>query len=210
MNERLNTMKYYDEYAEEFIASTINVSLTKCYRRFETWLKDDSSILDFGCAGGRDSRYFLEKGYKVTPLDACSSMCEHTLAYTGLPVMCMHLDELSFHERFDAIWCCAFLVHLPRHIMPDVIIRILNSLKQDGILFVSFCKGEGERVDSKGRFICSYDKNDIENLVVRADTRIMDEFETTDRRLGDELNWTNVVVKKAAMQPMDLLIDFSW
>lgn len=33
------------------------------------------SILDFGCDSGRDTKYFLEKGYQVAAIDGSAELC---------------------------------------------------------------------------------------------------------------------------------------
>ena len=37
--------------------------------KFLSYLSAGSYILDFGCGSGRDSKYFLEKGYRVDAVD---------------------------------------------------------------------------------------------------------------------------------------------
>ena len=60
-----SSVDYYNSHAEAFIDSSINADVSLLYNEFEKLLKDGSYILDLGCGSGRDSKHFLEKGYKV-------------------------------------------------------------------------------------------------------------------------------------------------
>ena len=47
-------------------------------------LRESKSILDFGCGSGRDSKYFLEKGYTVRAIDGSEKLCELASKYIDL------------------------------------------------------------------------------------------------------------------------------
>ena len=59
---------------------------------------DDASILDLGCGSGRDTRYFLERGYQVNAIDGSAELCALASEYTKIPVRC-----LLFQERTGSI-----------------------------------------------------------------------------------------------------------
>ena len=42
---------------------------------FLSYLDPEARILDLGCGSGRDSRYFLDQGYKVTSVDGSVKLC---------------------------------------------------------------------------------------------------------------------------------------
>ena len=62
--EKYNTLKYYNENAEHYCESTINGDMKEDYDKFLSILPSKAHILDFGCGSGRDSKYFLDNGYK--------------------------------------------------------------------------------------------------------------------------------------------------
>ena len=64
-----NSVKYYDDNAESFFESTVNADMSRQYQAFLREVPKEGRILDFGCGTGRDSRYFLQQGYKVTAID---------------------------------------------------------------------------------------------------------------------------------------------
>lgn len=69
------TIDYYNLNAENFIESTQNVDMHHAQDRFLQLLDENASILDFGCGSGRDTRYFLDKGYRVTATDGSAELC---------------------------------------------------------------------------------------------------------------------------------------
>ena len=81
-----NTINYYNQNAENFIANTQNADMHPTQERFLRLLDANTSILDFGCGSGRDTKYFLEKGYQVTAIDGSAELCRLASEFTGIEV----------------------------------------------------------------------------------------------------------------------------
>ena len=81
--EKYDTLKYYNQNAEKYCEQTKNGDMTEAYNRFLLLLPDRAYILDFGCGSGRDSKYFLEKGYTVRAIDGSEKLCELASDYIG-------------------------------------------------------------------------------------------------------------------------------
>ena len=77
------TIEYYNTHADRYSEITRNADMSDIYKRFEKNLKPGCRILDLGCGSGRDSKYFLDKGYDVISLDASEAMCRKTQEPTG-------------------------------------------------------------------------------------------------------------------------------
>mgnify|MGYP000842150560 FL=1 len=60
-----NTLKYYNQNANQFVQETFAVDFKQTQDRFLINLPAGAYILDFGCGSGRDTKYFLEKGFQV-------------------------------------------------------------------------------------------------------------------------------------------------
>ena len=80
------TIDYYNQNAENFIKNTQNVDMHLTQDRFLQLLNPHAVILDFGCGSGRDTKYFLEKGYHVTATDGSAELCKLASAFTGIEV----------------------------------------------------------------------------------------------------------------------------
>ena len=69
------TIEYYNQNADMFAQGTRLVDFTIVQERFAKMLPVGSRILDFGCGSGRDTKYFLEKGYQVAATDGSAELC---------------------------------------------------------------------------------------------------------------------------------------
>ena len=70
------TLDYYNENADAYIASTVNVEFQRMQERFLREIPTGGRILDFGYGSGRDTRYFMERGYRVTVVDGSEEFCQ--------------------------------------------------------------------------------------------------------------------------------------
>ena len=81
-----NTINYYNQNAESFIANTQNAAMHPTQERFLRLIDKNVSILDFGCGSSRDTKYFLDKGYQVTAIDGSAELCRLASEFTGIEV----------------------------------------------------------------------------------------------------------------------------
>ena len=97
--DEYDTLKYYNDNAEKFYEQTKNGDMKEAYNRFLVMLPDKAYILDFGCGSGRDSKYFLEKGYVVKAVDGSEKLCELASEYIGQKVDCRKWKLLARISR---------------------------------------------------------------------------------------------------------------
>ena len=147
------TLKYYDDNAETFAGSTQNVEFTATQDRFLAKIKLGGRILDFGCGAGRDTRYFLGKGYVVEAVDGSAKMCRIASDYAGIPVRQMLFQDLHEQDRYDGIWACSSILHLNRKDLVDVLGKMAVALKEHGYIYTSFKYGEFEGYRNERYFI---------------------------------------------------------
>lgn len=91
------TIEYYNQNADMFAQGTRLVDFTIVQERFRKMLPVGSRILDFGCGSGRDTKYFLEKGYQVAATDGSSELCKLASAFTGIEVK--ETEDARLYER---------------------------------------------------------------------------------------------------------------
>ena len=192
-----NSVKYYDDNAESFFENTVDADMSGQYQAFLREVPKGGHIFDFGCGTGRDSRYFLQQSYKVTAIDGSQRMCKMASEYIGQTVIHMLFAEIDYSKEFDGIWACASLLHVGKNEMSDLIRRLYQALKQDGILYVSYKYGIEER-EKDGRLFSDYTEDALDALFSREDGwKIRDWFITGDVRADREgEKWLNVLVKK--------------
>ena len=155
----------YDTNAREFIESWLRADMHDQYKAFESLVHPGAKILDGGCGSGRDSLYFLQKGYVVDAFDPSDEMIKYASEFTGLKVKKMKWEELDEKEAYDAIWASASLYHVPRPDMAPTFKRIADALKSKGILFASFRDKENDFVDSEGRALTSFNKDTLTSFL---------------------------------------------
>lgn len=160
------TIEYYNKHTREFIDRTIGSDMSFCQNKFINLLKPGSLILDAGCGSGRDSRFFLEQGFRVEAIDASTEMCRAAAEYIGQPVKCMRFDELTDVSRFDGIWASASLLHVEKSELPAILRKLHRALKPDGILYASFKYGDQEE-ERLERFFSDYCLDEVERLFYR-------------------------------------------
>ena len=192
-----NTLGYYDNHADEFYKSTVNVQFSTMQECFFGKLKKGSYILDFGCGSGRDTKYFLEKGCNVDAMDGSKELCKLASEYTGIEVKNMFFQELVEVDKYDGIWACSSILHLPIDELDKVMRKMVVALKENGIIYTSFKYGTfaGER---NGRFFTDMTEETFADFLSRIDgLEVEEQWTTSDVRPGrGEEKWLNLILRK--------------
>ncbi|MGS4817770.1 class I SAM-dependent methyltransferase [Raoultella terrigena] len=191
------TINYYQHNADSFFTATVAVDMSSLYAPFVEALTPPELILDAGCGSGRDAKAFAEMGYRVEAFDASSEMVARAARYSGLPVRQRSFADISETARYDGIWCCASLLHVPGDELPGVMQRLATALKPGGVWYVSFKYGTGEREKEARRFT-DLDEAGLTALVAAlADIDITRMWQTLDKRPDRSETWLNALLLKA-------------
>ncbi len=126
------TISYYDKNAESFANNTLNVDFMAIQNKFLSLLPTNGYILDFGCGSGRDTKYFISKGFKVDAVDGSESLCNIARQNTGIDVRQMLFSELDKDRAYDGVWACSSILHLSKAELRNVLIKIMCALKING------------------------------------------------------------------------------
>ena len=192
-----NTIEYYNKNAGQFVHETLSVDFTATQERFLAKLPVGTHILDFGCGSGRDTKYFLDKGYKVEATDGSAELCRIASEYTGIHVKQMLFEELEEFEKYDGIWACSSILHLDKKALKDVLKKMLTALKVNGVIYTSFKYGdfEGER---NGRYFTDFTLEVFGKYMQEVPELQMEEYWITgDVRTGrSEEKWLNLILRK--------------
>lgn len=196
-NTNINTLGYYDNHADEFYNSTVNIEFSTMQNRFLSKLKKDSYILDFGCGSGRDTKYFLEQGCRVDAIDGSAELCRLAGEYTGIEVKKMFFQDLAEVDKYDGIWACSSILHLPIDELKEVMKKMAAALKENGIIYTSFKYGTfaGER---NGRFFTDMTEETFAEFIGEIeDLEVEEQWTTSDVRPGrGEEKWLNLILRK--------------
>jgi 2-polyprenyl-3-methyl-5-hydroxy-6-metoxy-1,4-benzoquinol methylase len=188
------SIQYYQDNADDFFDNTINVDMEELYQPFVERLPDNALVLDAGCGSGRDSKAFLDKGFNVEAIDASSEMVKRSRMATGLDVQLKRFDQIDAIKRYDAIWCCASLLHVPENDLIQTMKVLARSLKPNGIWYMSFKYGNEQR-ENNGRLFTDMNEARFAELIMQVkDLNVLDQWITIDKRPDRTENWLNALV----------------
>nr|WP_253289060.1 class I SAM-dependent methyltransferase [Eubacterium sp. MSJ-13] len=175
----------------------MQVDFEETQKKFTDKLAENSFILDFGCGSGRDTKYFIEHGYKVDAVDGSKELCRRASEYTGIAVRNMMFTQLDAKEKYDGIWACSSILHLTKDELENVMDKMTTALKPNGIIYASFKYGNfsGER---NGRYFTDMTEEAFGEFIEKIDGITLEEqWITSDVRAGrGEEKWLNVLLRR--------------
>lgn len=191
------TLDYYNKNAITFAETTRDVNFYETQKHFQKLLPERGYILDFGCGSGRDAKYFVSQNFQVDAIDGSEKLCRIASNYVGIKVKKMLFNELEEIEKYDGIWACSSILHLPRNELKEVFGKMIKALKRDGIIYISFKYGnfEGKR---NGRYFIDFTEEMFNKFVQNIENiKLKEEWITCDVRpdRGEE-KWLNLILQK--------------
>ena len=194
MNE---TLQYYNEHAADFTADTQQSDMSERYVSFLSRVKDGGHILDLGCGAGRDSAQFLKRGYQVTAVDGSEELCRIAENFIGQKVYHMYFQDITWQKQFDGVWACSSLLHCTIEELPDILQKVSDSLKDNGILYVSFKYGDFSGVRN-GRYFTNLTEKSLNILLSKIPSlQLVETSINGDVRLGREQEmWLSAIIEK--------------
>ncbi|MCP5205817.1 MAG: class I SAM-dependent methyltransferase [Hahellaceae bacterium] len=190
------SVNFYNNNAKTFFDSTKDVDMSHLWKRFLAYLPQNAHILDAGCGSGRDSKHFIQQGITVTAFDASAALVEMAEELIGQPV---HLDTFQTFQsatKFDGIWACASLLHVPAADLPSVFTRLANMLKPGSVFYCSFKYGN-EDIEKVGRNFTNCDEFRLKKLIENTGLATKDLWVSEDARPGRQNEkWLNGILVK--------------
>ena len=173
--DNYNTLEYYNKNAKQYCEQTLVGDLQENYDKFLKEIPTNGYILDFGCGSGRDSKYFIDKGYKVKAIDGSIEMCKLASEYINQDVQCMKFDELDDTEIYDGIWACSSILHIEKEELPNILNKMIDALKDGGIIYTSFKIGTGYEI-KEGKYYNYITKEEMQEVLdkVSLNAKIID------------------------------------
>lgn len=194
----MKTIDYYNQYADEFTQATLSVDMENLYRPFLAELPEGAYILDVGCGSGRDILAFKNKGYQVDAIDYSEELVKKASRLTGIPIKLKSFYEVDDYEAYDGIWACASLLHCERDRLIEVVGKLVNALKQNGVLYMSLKYGDSDR-EKDGRQFTDLNGAQAEVLLNQFEkVKQLKQWITIDQRPNRSEKWLNLIWKKHA------------
>lgn len=186
---------YYDINAKEYIENTINCDMSFHYQKFLKYLPKNGKILDVGFGSGRDMIYFKSLGYVVEGIDTSVEFVKN-IKEQGFNVKLESACELNSENEYDGIWACASLLHIKREELEQAIVKCINALKENGVLYCSFKYGDKE-VEIDNRYFNYINEDIIIEIANKNNLNIVELYKTFDVRNDRKTEeWLNILIKK--------------
>jgi hypothetical protein len=114
----------------------------------------------------------------------------------GIPVKKMLFSELNEENRYDGIFACASILHVPSKELPDILTRMKRAVKPGGILYISFKYGTFEGIRN-GRYFTDQTEESLQAILDRVGgLEIIRTGITGDARPGrEDEKWLNVLLR---------------
>lgn len=193
------TLAFYNKNAKAFAEETAFVDFKETQDKFINILQG-KRVLDFGCGVGRDLKYFVKAELDVVAIDGSAELCQIAESYVGIPVQQMLFQELDDRSRYDGIWACSSILHLPKEELRSVLMKMLNALTDNGIIYTSFKYGEfeGER---NGRYFTDFTYESFCEFISDMKGIAIEEYwYTGDVRPGrEDQKWLNLLLRKTSL-----------
>ena len=188
------TLSWYRENAIQYAEETRNSLVLDALWEFLSRMKEGGTILDYGSGSGRDSAYFLDKGFSVDSLDGSAEMKAQAERLFGIKVKLASFLSLEEKDKYDGIWAQASILHLEEHDLRVALTLIERALKRDGVFYSSFRKGEEDGYEN-GRWYTNMTEGRFLSFLP-ASLYVEKIWESQDVRPGVSRTWLSIICRK--------------
>lgn len=160
------TKDSYDKNAD-YHAKNFETSVDSSRPEFQKFvdLIPGKKILDIGCGSGDHAQWFVKQGLDVIGIDISKKLLSYAKEKM-VDARYMDVENMSFEkESFDGVWAVTSLIHIKKENLAKVLSDIYSLLKTNGIFYVSFIGGEGQKHIKDGRFFAFYSYEELTNIL---------------------------------------------
>ena len=188
------TLSWYKENAPLYAEETKNSLVYDALGEFLSRVEEKGRILDLGCGSGRDSFFFLERGFSVDSLDGSEAMKREAERLFGIYVRLSDFLSLDEEEKYDGVWAQASILHLKEESLRKVLNLISRALKTGGVFYTSFRKGEEDGFENS-RWYTNMTESRFSSLLP-PNLQIEKSWEGKDVRPGVNKTWLSIISRK--------------
>jgi SAM-dependent methyltransferase len=138
------TRQTYDTIAVEYArrTSTVFQGVRDDVTALRGHLPCGSLVADIGCGPGRDTDLLRAQDFRVVALDLSMGQLRAGGLRDAVQADMCHLPLRT--GLFDAVWCQAALLHVPRTVAPVAVAEFARVLRPGGRLNLVVAEGDGE------------------------------------------------------------------
>lgn len=196
------TIATYNRIAEEYAKKISDRARLVEIEKFISYLKPKAKILDIGCAAGRDSRIFKNKGFDVVGIDLSKKLLAIArLDNPDVTFIKADMRKLPFeNNNFNAIWANAVLHHLEKKEIETTLKEWQRILSPNGIMYIRTKMGKGiwKGKDSlsigEEREFTLLTSKELESMLTKSGLKKIEIYQTKDKTR--DLLWINAFYRK--------------
>jgi 2-polyprenyl-3-methyl-5-hydroxy-6-metoxy-1,4-benzoquinol methylase len=172
------TLAAYDlgaaAFANDWLGQPAPVDLQEIVERF--FVRGGNSA-DIGCGCGREVAWLHANGFSAIGFDASEGLLkEARRRYPSYKFAHAELPGLNGIGTFDNVLCETVIMHLPRGEIAQAVLRMMELLKPDGILYLSWRVTAGDDLrDPAGRLYAAFDSALVRGALGGAELLLDDE-----------------------------------
>lgn len=173
MKSNSKTQQTYDIIAKDYEKRNKDFNRKYLKNEINLFLKTikGKKTLDLGSGPGDASLIFKQKGFQSICIDFSESMIQ-LCKEKGLKAYKLDMEHLDFKDNsFDAVWAYTSIMHLPKNKIPNILKKISELLKKDGIFYIGMIEGEFEGLKPEKndellkRYWSLYTKKELDQLL---------------------------------------------
>ena len=200
-----DTIKAYDQGVQDYF----NQSPQKVTSHIQDWintalrgLPKTAELFEIGSGTGKDAKYIMSLGYKITLTDASQGFVDF-LNHNGYKARIFNILTDDIDKQYDLIFADAVLLHFTADELDGIFRKIAKALKTNGRIAFSVKRGDDEFIEDKKlgkvRYFHLWQPNQLETMLKANGLAITYQHIAEDNR-GDKPAWILVVAEKVAQK----------
>ncbi len=172
------------------------------FYEFINYLPKGGSVLEIGCAGGRDARKLADAGFLVTGVDTVDIFIDEAkkLVPEG-EFQVKSVLELNYTEQFDGVYAMAVLLHLTKEDVPKAISVLHRALKPHGKIFIAVKQGTGtayvtDKLSDQKRLFTYFSEQEIDELLNNHGFHTIGKWVVPDDAGREDTIWIRIIAEK--------------
>lgn len=137
------TIKATDKSVDRYVVGKVKPDIVLNHLEKFVSLLSGKDVLDIGCGHGRDCKYFEDNNLNSIGIDMSREMLNFARGITKNSILLemdiLHISRIPW--KFDGVWSCAVLHHIPRKYILSLLESIYTILRSNGILFLTLKVG---------------------------------------------------------------------
>jgi len=162
------TIAVYDSQVDNYVETINKAPVDEMLLDFISQFKPDDLILDLGCGPAMSSAAMREHGLRTDPVDASIEMVRLANETYNIGARQAYFEEIASRQIYNGIWANFSLLHATREELPNILNRLHQSLKPNGIFQLRMKTGEGSQRDKFDRYYSYYSEEELCGLLSEA------------------------------------------